>query len=547
MSEHQEEKNDPQSNQVFPAKDEEHQNVVTADDVLKGAQHATDLEHNMGIMEGFRKYPKACFFSLVFSAALIMEGFDKAFITNFFAFPAFIQHYGTLGADGKYFLPADQTAGVINGVSVGQIIGLFINGYVAEWFGYRKVMASCLVLMCCFVFIQFFATSIWMYLGAGILLGIPWGVFQTITTTYAAEVCPNVLRPYLTSLVSMCWSIGYLIGTSVFTGFLNVQGEWAYRIPFALQWALPPFLLVGIFFAPESPWWLARKGRTIDAEKSLRQLRSAKYANDQEIQDTLSMMMYTVKLEQDMKTSSSYADLFKGVNLRRTEITVLTYVLQELLVPLVSYISFFLQSSGLPTSTSFAFSDGQYGLAIVGVVIAWFLVPKFGRRTLVLTGATFVALTTILIGFLGLVDAKTHPNLGYGIGSMLLIQYFVFFFTCGPVIYTIVTEIPADHLRTKSVALARATYNINVIIYSQLVPRTIPATAWNWGAKSGFLFGGIMLLGVAYAFFRLPETKNRTFAEIDIMFKNKVKARDFIKTKVDLANQTVTTAGREEI
>ncbi|KFY41061.1 hypothetical protein V495_05078 [Pseudogymnoascus sp. VKM F-4514 (FW-929)] len=539
MASHQEEKNDPTSVQHLPSKDEEE--YVTQDDVLKGAQQATDEELKMSLREAIRRYPTACFFSALFSCALIMEGFDKAFITAFFAFPAFQKRYGELTSTGEYEVPADVQAGVNGGVSAGQIIGLAMNSYLADRFGYRRVMLGCLFFMVCFVFIQFFASSIYMYLGAGILLGIPWGVFQVITTTYASEICPTVLRPYLTSLVSMCWSIGYLLGTGVLTAFLKMEGQWAYRIPFALQWVLPIPLAIGILLAPESPWWLVRKNRVADAEVALRKLRK-KDVDDEEIANTLSMMVYTIKIENDMNTSSAYKDLFKGENLRRTEITVFTYVIQEICVPMLSYVVYFLQQAGLPTSVAFKFGLGQYSLAIVGVVVAWFLTPHFGRRTLILSGISFVTATTFLIGFLG-IPTSNPITYGNAIGSILLLQYFVFFFTCGPVIYTVVTEIPSSYLRSKSVSLARATYNVNVIIYGQLMPRTTQKAWWNWGAKAGFFYGGIMCIGIIWGYFRLPETKGRTFAEIDILFKNKVRARDFTKTKVDIANQTVS---REE-
>lgn len=52
-------------------------------------------------------------------------------------------------------------------------------------------------------------------------------------------------------------------------------------------------------------------------------------------------------------------------------------------------------------------------------------------------------------------------------------------------------------------------------------------------------YGGFMVLSLIGAYFRVPETKNRVFAEIDILFKNKVKARKFKNTKVDLATQAV--------
>lgn len=536
MVQHQEDTNDPKSINVLPEKDEEH--YISPDDILKGAQQATDAEHNMTLIEGIRKYPKACLWSLLFSSALIMEGFDKAFITAFFAFPPFQERYGKLQKTGEYEIPAPLQAAVSNGVSTGQILGLLLNGFLADRFGYRLVMEGCLFLMVCFIFLQFFATSIYMYMGAGILLGVPWGVFQTLTTTYAAEVCPNVLRPYLTMLVSLCWSIGYLVGTATLRGFLSMKGEYAYRIPFALQWILPIPLAIGIYFAPESPWWLARKGRTADAEKSLRRLQS-KDVPEEEIANTMSMMVYTVKIENEMNTSSSYLDLFKGVNLRRTEITVLTYVIQEICAPLVSYVVYFLQQAGVPTSSAFDFGMGQYSLAIVGVFIAWYLSPKVGRRTLLLTGTAFMAATTFLIGFLGIPDTTKQTRFAYAIGSILLVEYFVFFITIGPIIYTIVTEIPSNYLRTKSVVIARATYNVGVLVYGQLVPRMIQKAYWNWGAKSGFFYGAWMVVGLTWAYFRVPETKNRTFAEIDIMFKNKVRARDFSKAKVNLATQSV--------
>jgi SP family general alpha glucoside:H+ symporter-like MFS transporter len=148
--------------------------------------------------------------------------------------------------------------------------------------------------------------------------------------------------------------------------------------------------------------------------------------------------------------------------------------------------------------------------------------------------------TTFVIGFMGIPSIKTHPNIGYGIGAILLVEYFVFFITIGPIIYTIVTEIPSNFLRNKSVVLARAVYNVAVLVYGQLVPHMMQKAAWNWGAKSGFFYGSIMGLGLIWAYFRLPETKNRTFAEMDILFKNEVKARDFAKTKVDIASETVS-------
>lgn len=57
--------------------------------------------------------------------------------------------------------------------------------------------------------------------------------------------------------------------------------------------------------------------------------------------------------------------------------------------------------------------------------------------------------------------------------------------------------------------------------------------AWNWGAKTGLFYAGTNLLCNIWCWYRLPETKGRSFGEIDLMFENKVPARKFKYTTVD--------------
>lgn len=272
--------------------------------------------------------------------------------------------------------------------------------------------------------------------------------------------------------VPACWCIGYLLGTGVIRGFLNMEGQWAYRIPFALQWIPPIPILIAVYFAPESPWWLIQKGKAEMALKMLRRLR-AKGSSEEDLADTLDMMQHTVRLEVEMKQHSTYRDLFRKKNIRRTEIVFWSYTSQQMCALLLSYIVYFLQEAGLPTDTSFEFAMGQYALGVVGVVVAWFLVPRWGRRTFLLAGIGYSSATTLLIGCLGFAEPTENPAVANAIGSLLLIQYGVFFATIAPVCYTIASEIPSNALRTKSIALGRAGYNAVTLIYGQLIPRMI--------------------------------------------------------------------------
>jgi SP family general alpha glucoside:H+ symporter-like MFS transporter len=99
-------------------------------------------------------------------------------------------HPGT----GKLLVPADWQAGVNNAASGGQIIGLLINGWAQTKYGYRTVYMIGMVAMASCIFVLFFAVNIEMILVGNLLAGIPWGIFQVITTAYASEVVPPALR-----------------------------------------------------------------------------------------------------------------------------------------------------------------------------------------------------------------------------------------------------------------------------------------------------------------------------------------------------------------
>jgi SP family general alpha glucoside:H+ symporter-like MFS transporter len=153
---------------------------------------------------------------------------------------------------------------------------------------------------------------------------------------------------------------------------VNRQDEWAYRIPYALQWMWPVPLITGIFFAPESPWWLVRKGRVEEAKKSLLRLTSLERETNFDADETISMIVHTTSLERKITSGGSYMDCFKGIDLRRTEIVCLCWAMQNLSGnSFSSYSTYFLQQAGLPESTSYSFAMGQYAINMVGVFGAW--------------------------------------------------------------------------------------------------------------------------------------------------------------------------------
>jgi SP family general alpha glucoside:H+ symporter-like MFS transporter len=84
-----------------------------------------------------------------------------------------------------------------------------------------------------------------------------------------------------------------------------------------------------------------------------------------------------------------------------------------------------------------------------------------------------------------------------------------------------------------TVCLARTAYQVVNVVSQVLEPYFMNPTAWNASGKTGFFWGGTALLVFIWAFFRLPEPKGRTYAELDILFATKTPARKFASTHVD--------------
>jgi SP family general alpha glucoside:H+ symporter-like MFS transporter len=424
---------------------------------------------------------------------------------------------------------------------VGEIIGLLINGWASEKFGYRYTVMTCLILITAWTAIFFTAPNVQALLAAEILAGIPWGVFQTLCVTYASEVCPVALRGYLTTYVNFCWGLGQLIGVGVIRAMIDRHDEWAYRIPYGLQWMWPLPLFIGIFLAPESPWWLVRKGRSQDAKKALLRLTSSNNETGFDADETISMMVHTTALEQKITTGASYLDCFKGVDLRRTEIVCMVWAIQNLSGNSFSnYSTYFLQQAGLPSSTAYSFAMGQYGINMVGVFGAWFLMSwGIGRRKLYLYGLCGLCVMLLVMGFLGLVPDDHRTQSSLATGSMMIVWALFYQLTVGTVAYSLVAEISTRRLQIKTVVLGRILYNIVAIICGVLTPYMLNPGEWDWGNFAGLFWGGICFLCIIYTYFRVPEPRGRTFAELDVLFERGVSARNFDSTQVDVFDETV--------
>lgn len=318
---------------------------------------AIQAEHSLTFTRACALYPAAIGWSVFVSLGVIMLAFDPQLLGNLYATPQFCRDFGYL-YEGTYIISAPWQTGLSMGNPVGQVVGALFAAYPMDAFGRKRTFGACVALTGALVFIQFFARSLSVLLVGELLGGLVLGCYVVIAPAYASEVCPVALRGHLTSFVNLCFVIGQLLANGVTAGTEKLESHWAYSLPFALQWVWVAIILPGVFFVPESPWWLVRRGRREEAEVALRRLASSGV----DVKATLAVIEETDRLEMEFESGSTYMDCFRGVNLRRTEISCGVYCTQVLSgVYLVGYATYFFKLAGLDSSKAFDVSIGFLG------------------------------------------------------------------------------------------------------------------------------------------------------------------------------------------
>ena len=282
----------------------------------------------------------------------------------------------------------------------------------------------------------------------------------------------------------MCFAIGQFISAGVLQGTLSRSDAWGYKIPFALQWIWPPFLLVGAYFMPESPWWLVRAGHHDKAEAVVRRISSG--PQKEKARQTVAMMHHTNELEMEVEAGTSYWHCWKGTNSRRTEIACMVFAGQVLSGSEFSYSgTFFYEQAGLSSEMTYNLNLGGTAIAFVGTIISWFLMKAVRRRTLYLSGLAGTSLMLLLIGCLEYSSSSAAP---YVQSALTIVWLFIYSLSIGPGGWSIPAEVSNTRLRAKTIVLGRNTYYICNAIARVVEPELINPGELDLKGKTGFFW-----------------------------------------------------------
>jgi hypothetical protein len=161
---------------------------------------------------------------------------------------------------------------------------------------------------------------------------------------------------------------------------------------------------------------LVRRGRVEDAKKSLSRLTSPTCGIPIDIDREISIIQATTEQDIFLSHGAGLTDCFKGVNIRRTEIVIVAWMIQTLCgFGLVSYAVVFLEQAGLSQTNSFSFNIGIFGLGWLGTLGAFSLpevepglIPKMIGLNLVFSEYKLINACSSRIMVLSRLDRTPH-------------------------------------------------------------------------------------------------------------------------------------------
>lgn len=387
----------------------------------------------------------------------------------------------------------------------GCLIGALTAGMLADRLGRKS-----LLLVSAFIF----ATTAYgtgafdtftPFLVIRFLGGIAIGIASGLSPMYIAEVAPASVRGKLVSLNQLTIVVG-ILGAQI-VNWLLVSDDTAWNIERAWRWmfwaaAFPAcaFLLLALFI-PESPRWLAMKGRTDKAFATLTQIGGKEYAAGE--------MRAFEQAEAEKQSQGGLKLLFSKPYRLVLTIGIIIAVFQQWCGTNVifNYAQEIFQSAGYNVDNTFI-NIVVTGIAnLIFTFVAIYTVDRLGRRALMLIGAGGLAGIYAILGLCYYMEMS----------GVLMVALVVFAIACyamslGPVTWVLLSEIFPN--RVRAVAVATGTFALWVA--SCTLTYTFPFLNAGLGTSGTFwIYACICLAGFLFFLKKLPETKGKSLEELE--------------------------------
>ncbi|KAJ3502320.1 hypothetical protein NMY22_g18624 [Coprinellus aureogranulatus] len=410
---------------------------------------------------------------------------------------------------------------IVSLLSIGTLVGALLGAPTADFLGRRLALVVESILFMVGVAIQVSAFTVWQQVAVGRLVsGFGVGALSAAVPMYQAETAPTQLRGTLTATYQLFITMGILVAYCIAIGTRSIAGAASWKLVIGLGMIWPGILILGIAFMPESPRWLAARGRTHDAMQAVARI----YGVPKDEAPTNRFVVAEVdeivnQIETEKRFKAGWIDCFSPQHktLYRTLLGMSLQSLQQLTG--ANYFFYYgatvFQSVGISDSfvTQIILGGVNFGCTFGGL----YVMEKFGRRWPLIIGGLWQSIWLFVFAAAG--TAK-DPTTDQNIGKLMIVSACLFILgyamTWGPGIWILIGETFPTRTRAKQGALSTAanwTWNFLLAFFTPFITSAI-------NFRYGFVFAACNLLGACVVFFFLYESSDLSLESVDDMYND---------------------------
>lgn len=474
----------------------------------------------------------------------LLYGYNQGVFSGILVINSFKKHMGVYASE----LPQHQSKkGWLTSIlELGAWLGAILSGFMAEAASrkYGILIATGVFIIGVVIQASSISAGPSAILGGRFVTGMGVGSLSMIVPMYNAEVAPPEVRGSLIALQQLAICFGIMIsfwinyGTNYIGGTGESQSDAAWLVPICLQLAPAVVLFGGILFMPFSPRWLVHHNREDEARKVLANLRDL--PSDHELVELEFLEIKAQSLFEkrtvaehwphlrELTTWNTFKLQFVAIGslfrtkamFKRVIVATVTMFFQQWtgINAILYYAPTIFKSLGLTGNTISLLATGVVGVVMFFATIPTVLyIDRVGRKPILTIGAIGMASCHIIIAAIVATYRDSWPeHKAAGWAAVVMVWLFIvhFGYSWGPCAWIIVAEIWPLSNRPYGIALGASSNWMNNFIVGQVTPDMIAGISYG----TYLLFGFLTLIGAAFIWFFVPETKRLTLEEMDVIF-----------------------------
>ncbi len=400
-----------------------------------------------------------------------------------------------------------QEGFAVSSAAIGCVAGPLVAVALSDAIGRKRTLVVAAVLLGASAIGTALPKNMFEFNLFRIVGGVGVGLASVVSPMYIAEMSPARLRGRLVSVNQLAIVTGLFIAIVV-SYALSFSGNW--RWMFAST-ALPAVCwLVGLTILPESPRWLAARGRENEARLLL-----AKSEGPTQCEVALREIKQSIAEE-----TGGLAELFQPGMRIALLVAVMLAILQQMtgVSILLVYAPTIFKSAGFSAASDAIWQAIPLNVwNIACTAAAFWLVDRLGRRPLLLIGTVGMAVGLIIMGL-----CFQFRWSGYPVVAVMFLCVGAYVSSLAPLAWLIMSEIFPTRIRGRAMSIAGVALWLSFFIGAKYFPPLTSFFEQHCGSPAGvfWLFAAVCVFAFVFSWRLVPETKGRTLEDIAASWKH---------------------------